>query len=303
MLEPWFKYEQSDSRVYTLCLYVLLPNSSLVKLNSVLLLSVLGKLNELKTNNHVDYTSFKFMTWHSPESLLYFLSQLVHLLIISHLISDFCCHFSNGLFLISLRKWKQSEENFHIFLTPQLLTFLHRDPCILPDLPHGWMPICLFKSSSSIGSHSFIFSRISLFQIYPLFCINFSTLVNHFPSVYRFCNVVPQLLNRVWLFAAPWTAAHLVFLSFTVSQGLLKLMSIEWVRPSNNLTLCHLLLSPSIFPGIRVFSNESALHIRWPKSWSFSFSNSPSNEQSGLISFRIEWFDLLALQGTLKSLF
>ena len=92
-------------------------------------------------------------------------------------------------------------------------------------------------------------------------------------------------------------------LPFTNSQGLLKLMSIELVMPSDHLILCHpLLLLPSVFPSIRVFSNESALHIWWPKNWGFSFSNSPSNEYSGLISFRIERFDLLAVQGTLKSL-
>ena len=92
------------------------------------------------------------------------------------------------------------------------------------------------------------------------------------------------------------------FLSFTISRSLLKLMSIESVMPSNYLILCHhLLLLPSIFPSIRVFSNESALCIRWPEYWSFSFSNSPSNEYSGLISFRIEWFDLLAVQGSLKT--
>ena len=100
-----------------------------------------------------------------------------------------------------------------------------------------------------------------------------------------------------------WTAAHQASLSITSSQSLLKLMSIELVRASNHLILCHpLLLLPSIFPSIRVFSNESALHIRWPKYWSFSFSISPSNEYSGLISFRMDWLDLLAVQGTLKSL-
>ena len=115
---------------------------------------------------------------------------------------------------------------------------------------------------------------------------------------------IVQSLSRVWLFATPWTTAHHTSLSFTISQSLLKLMSIESVMPSNHLTLCHsLLLLPSIFPRIRVFSNESALQFRWPKYWSFSFSNSPSHEYSRLISFRIDWFDLLAVQGTLKSLF
>ena len=103
--------------------------------------------------------------------------------------------------------------------------------------------------------------------------------------------------------ATPWTAACQASLSITNSQSLLKLMSIKSVMPSNNLSLYHpLLLSPSIFPSISVFSNESALCIRRPKYWSFSFSISPSNEYSGLISFRIDWLDLLAIQGTLKSL-
>ena len=101
----------------------------------------------------------------------------------------------------------------------------------------------------------------------------------------------------------PWTAAHQASLSITNSQSLPKLMSIESVMPSNHLTLCHPLLLPlSIFPSIRVFSNESALHIRWPKYWSFSFNISPSKEHPGLISFRMDWLDLLAVQGTLKSL-
>ena len=104
-------------------------------------------------------------------------------------------------------------------------------------------------------------------------------------------------------FATPWTAARHASLSITNSRSLIKLMSIEPVMPSNHLILCcSLLLPPSIFPSIRVFSSESVLHIRWPKDWSFSFSISPSNEYSGLISFRIDWLDLLAAQGTLKSL-
>ena len=101
----------------------------------------------------------------------------------------------------------------------------------------------------------------------------------------------------------PWTAAHQASLSFTTSQSLLKLMSIELLMPSNHLILCRpLLLLPSVFPSIRVFSKESALRIRWPKYWSFSFSLSLSNEYSGLISFRMDWFHLRAVQGTLKSL-
>ena len=112
-----------------------------------------------------------------------------------------------------------------------------------------------------------------------------------------------QSLSHVRLFVTPWTAAHQASLSFTNSQSLLNLMSIESVMPSNHLILCHLLLLlPLIPPSIRVFSSDSTLHIRWPKYWSFSFNISPFNEYSGLISFRVDWFDLLAVQGTSKSL-
>ena len=112
-----------------------------------------------------------------------------------------------------------------------------------------------------------------------------------------------QLLSCVRLLATPWTATCQASLSITNSWSLLKLMSIPSVMPSNHLILCRpLLLPPSIFPSIRVFSNESVLRIRWPKYWSFSFSISPSNEHSGLTSFRVDWLDLLAVQGILKSL-
>ena len=118
----------------------------------------------------------------------------------------------------------------------------------------------------------------------------------------RKCFVLVQSLSCVQLFASPWTAAHQASLSFTISWSLLKLMSIESMMPSNHLVLCPpLLLPPLIFPSIRVFSNELALCIRWPKYWNFSFSITPSNEYSGLISFRMDWFDLIAVQGTLKS--
>ena len=141
-------------------------------------------------------------------------------------------------------------------------------------------------------------------------------MVNPFQKVFNFlCSdtsgkslcmaaiVVVQSLSHVWLFATPWITAHQASLSFTISWSLLKLMSIESVMPSNHLVLCYpLLLLPSIFHSIRVFSNEPALHIKWSKYWSFSFSISPSNEYSGLISFRMDWFDCLAVQGTLKSL-
>ena len=112
-----------------------------------------------------------------------------------------------------------------------------------------------------------------------------------------------QLLSCVWLFVTPWTAARKASLSITNPWSLLKLRSIESVMPSNHLIFCRpLLLLPSIFPNIRIFSSESVLSIRWPKYWSFSFNISPSNEYSGLISFRMDWLDLLAAQGTLKSL-
>ena len=112
-----------------------------------------------------------------------------------------------------------------------------------------------------------------------------------------------QLVSHVWLFATPWTAPCQASLSITNSQNLTKLMSVESVMPSNHLILCWpLLLPPSIFPSIRVFSNESVLHIRWPKYWNFSFNINPSNEYSGLISFRMDWLDLIAVPGTLKSL-
>ena len=112
-----------------------------------------------------------------------------------------------------------------------------------------------------------------------------------------------QLLSRILLFVTPWTAACQPSLFITNSWSLLKLRSVESVMPSNYLILCRpLLLLPSIFPSIRVFSDESALRIRWPKYWSFSFNISPSKEHRGLISFRMDWLDLLAVQGTLKSL-
>ena len=116
-------------------------------------------------------------------------------------------------------------------------------------------------------------------------------------------SVPVQVLTHVRLFVTPWIAARQTSLSITISRSLLKLMSMESMMPSNHLILCCLLLlSPSIFPGIRVFSSESALHIRWPNYWSFSFNISPFNKHSGLISFRMDWLDLLAVQGTLKSL-
>ena len=134
-------------------------------------------------------------------------------------------------------------------------------------------------------------------SIGPYFCFCASIIL----SWWLFSSL--QLLSRVWLFATPWTTACQASLSIPNSRSLPKLMSIESVMPSNHLILCcPLLLLPSMFLSIRVFSNESALCIRWPKDWSFSFNISPANEHSGLISFRMDWLDLLAVQGTLKSL-
>ena len=128
----------------------------------------------------------------------------------------------------------------------------------------------------------------------------FMTTCKLIPSLFVISSV--QSLGHVRLFATPWTAAHQVSLSITNSQSLLKLMSIRSVVPSNHLILCcPLLLLPSIIPSIRVLTYDSVLRIRWPNYWSFSFSSSPSHEYSGFISFRIDWFDVLAVQGTLKS--
>ena len=128
------------------------------------------------------------------------------------------------------------------------------------------------------------------------------TVSSYFNSYQDVVVVVVQSLSHIWLFVTPWTAAYQASLSFTISQSLFKLMSIEFVMPSNHLILCcPFLLLPSIFSSIRVFPNELVLH-RWPKYWNFSFSISPSKEYSGLISFRMDWLDFPAVQRTLKSL-
>ena len=147
----------------------------------------------------------------------------------------------------------------------------------------GWL-VAVSSQSLSPWSQSLL----------PCVCLHTAFLQRH-SSV--------QSLSHVQLFVTPCTAAHQASLSITNSWSLLKLMSIESAMPSNHLILCPpLLLPPSIFPSIRVLSNESALRIRWPKNWSFSFSISPSNEYSGLISFRMDWLDILAVQRTVKSL-
>ena len=153
---------------------------------------------------------------------------------------------------------------------------------------------CLYPIQSSVGTHACSGARDA---IEP----KSGRLEGANGHFFSFFSV--QSLSRVQLFVTPGTAACQASLSFTNSWSLLKLMSIESVMPSNHLILCcPLLLLPSIFPSIRVFSNESVLHIRWPKYWRLSFSISSSNEYSGLISFRMDWLDLLAVQGTLKSL-
>ena len=138
-------------------------------------------------------------------------------------------------------------------------------------------------------------------EVFFLFVFNLENIKRTLQAFLQFSSV--QLLSHVRLFETPWTAAHQASLSITNSRSLAKLTSIKSVMPSSHLILfLPLLLPPSIFPSIRVFSNESALHIRWPKYWSFNFSISPSNEHPGLIPFRMDWLDLLAVQGTLKSL-
>ena len=157
---------------------------------------------------------------------------------------------------------------------------------VLQGFPHTWVVISLSWLFSS--SYMFLFFLHKNFNITDLLKYGLLLLFRR--------SVVSDS-------ATPWTAARQAFLSITNSQSLLKLMSIESVMLSNHLILCHpLLLLPSIFPSIRVIPNESALPNRWPKYWSFSFSISPSDEYSGLVSFRIDWLDLLAVQGTLKSL-
>ena len=171
----------------------------------------------------------------------------------------------------------------------------------------------LFNSSlpSAISVVSSAYLRLLIFLPATLIpaCASSSPAFHMMYSVYKLNrqgdNIQPsvRLLSHFRLFVTPWTAAHQASWSIANSQSSLKLMSIESVMPPNHLILCHaLLFLPSIFPSIRVFSNESVLHIRWPKYWSFSFSLSPPSEASGLISFRMDWLDLLAIQGTLKSL-
>ena len=181
------------------------------------------------------------------------------------------------------------------------------------DLLSVWqttVKVLPLSHSGNREKHSLLVTRLrSSLTCHQQHKVTFSPLANAFKSSNNLIQVIPkylssvQLLSHVQLFATPWTAACQASLSITNSQSLLKLMSMESVMPSNHLILCRrLLLLPSIVPSIRVFSNESALHNRWPKYWSFSFNISPSNEHSGLISFRTDWLNLLPVQGPLKSL-
>ena len=168
----------------------------------------------------------------------------------------------------------------------------------LPLLQVGcWHLWCLLACRSITLIAAFIFT-----YLLPVF-LSVQIAPLHKDPDYAGVVIVVHAVSPVWLFVTPWTVACQAPLSSSISRSVLKLMSIELGMPSNHLILCHpLLFLPSIFPSIRVFSNELVLQIRWSKYWSFSFSNSPSNEYSGLISFRIDRFDLLAIQGTLRCL-
>ena len=193
--------------------------------------------------------------------------------------------------------WPACSPGNTVSLCPASFCTLRPNLPVNPNLP--WLPTFAFqfpmmKRISFLKILLFYWRLIAL-QNFVVFCQTSTGISHQFSSV--------QSLSHVQLFVTPWTAAHQASLSIINSWSLPKPMSIVSVMPSNHLILCHpLLLLPSIFPSIRVFSNESALHIRWPKYWSFSFNISPFNEHPGLISFRMDWLDLLAVQGTLKSL-
>ena len=177
-------------------------------------------------------------------------------------------------------------------LEVQIFSF-HDTPAELEALGTGPSILCCLASPSEDADTKFERTSVLNHLLYQW------NLLDHWYVLFSSI----QLLSRVWLFATPWTAVHQASLSITNSQSPPKPMSIVSVMPSNHLILYRpLLLLPSIFPSIRVFSNESALRIRWPKCWSFSFNISPSNEHPGLIIFRMDWLDLLEVQGTLKSL-
>ena len=171
-------------------------------------------------------------------------------------------------------------------------------------LSQWWMFWALGQCPYSVLLQSLLKTILNCNVLNLQCCISFNSTAKWFSYMYMHtcAFVIVHLPSRVWLFSTPWTAARQASLSLTISWILSKFMYIELVMPSNQLILCCPVLLPSIFPSIRVFSSESALCIKWPKYWSFSFSINPSNKYSGLISFRIDWFDLLAVQRVLKSL-
>ena len=182
-----------------------------------------------------------------------------------------------------------------LFVTPWTAT------CWVP-LSIGILQARIMEWVASLFSKGFSQPRDQT-QLFPLQVDSLPSESQGKSYKYKSVNQSVQSLSHVWCFATPWTATGQASLSITNSRSLLKRMLIALMMPSNHLILCHpLLLLPLVFLSIRVFSNESVLHIRWPKYWSFSFSISPSNEYSGLISFRMDWLDFLAIQGTLKSL-
>ena len=175
-------------------------------------------------------------------------------------------------------------------------------PLISMKPHHSWKLWVMELCPKVISWNFFTDQHLSQEEVFRFFFLK-QEFEKPLTEVAKACFSSVQLLSCVWLFATPWTTPCQAFLTITNSQSLPKLMSIESVMPSSHLILCRPLpLLPSVFPSIRVFSNESAVCIRWPKYWSFSFSISPSNEHPWLISFRMDWLDILAVQGTLKSL-
>ena len=223
--------------------------------------------------------------------------------------------FSLGLSNARRRKWAHSwghfwnvwviSEFFQIMNWSSFLCILYLFPVLYVGQNHHFL---FTYNLEHVSQFSKYLCGLSLWPCYPSQmyglwqnCVWFCSLLFSLSTILIL--VVVQLFSHVWLFVTSWTAAYRASLSFITSWSLLKLMCIELVMPPNHLDFCcPLLLLPSIFPSIRVFSNESVLHIRWPKYWSFRFSINPSSEYLGLISFRIDWLDLLAVQGTLKGL-
>ena len=199
--------------------------------------------------------------------------------------------------------WSKLNTDFTIQQPPSVETW-NGSISIMIFFPQNWCNITIISIKIfwiSQYSEYITTSTAPWFQSL-IFCLYFRQCIKIFILISRFSQSV-QSLSCVWLFVTPWTAACQASMSITNSWSLPELISLESVMPSNHLILCRpLLLPPSIFPSIRVFSSESVLRIRWPKYWSFSFNISPSNKHSGLISFRMDWLNVLAVQGTLKSL-